>query len=115
MYELFFFNHSAMNGNYSVLPIELLEKFHELSFKQSCQECRWMARSAFVLPWHLSLGDLGAVTASLTPRFSHSLSVVENHKLIHILVYTVYIDYVHTHARIFNSSYYISCMCMCCC
>ena len=115
MYELFFFNHSAMNGNYSVLPIELLEKFHELSFKQSCQECRWRARSAFVLPWHLSLGDLGAVTASLTPRFSHSLSVVENHKLIHILVYTVYIDYAHTHTHIFNSSYYISCMCMCCC
>ena len=108
MYELFFFNHSAMNGNYSVLPIELLEKFHELSFKQSCQECRWRARSAFVLPWHLSLGDLGAVTASLTPRFSHSLSVVENHKLIHILVYTVYIDYAHTHTHIFNSSYYIS-------
>lgn len=96
MYELFFFNHSAMNGNYSVLPIELLEKFHELSFKQSCQECRRMARSTFVLPWHLSLGDLGAVTASLTPRFSRSLSFVENHKLIHILVYIMYIDYAHT-------------------
>lgn len=28
----------------------------------------------------------------LTPRFSHRLLVVENHKLIHILVYIVYID-----------------------
>ena len=98
MYELlFFFNHLAMNGNYSVLLIELLEKFHELSFRQSCRECRQMARTAFVLLWHLSLGDLGTVTASLTPRFSHSLSIVENHKLIHVLVYVMYIDYAHTH------------------
>ena len=66
-----------------------------------------MVRSASMLPWHLSLGDVGAVTSSLTPRFSHNLSIVENHKVIYILVYIMYTDYTHTHKYIFISLYYI--------
>lgn len=92
MYELLllFLTTCIMNGNYSVLPIELLEKFHELSFKQSCREWQQVARCAFVLPWHLCLGDLGQ-SLYLIPRFS-SPSAVENHRLIHIRFYIVYID-----------------------
>lgn len=100
------FYHSAMNGYYSVLPIGFLEEFQELCFKQSCQECRQMVRSASMLPWHLSLGDVGAVTSSLTPRFSHNLSIVENHKVIYIVVYSMYTDYTQ-HKYIFISLYYL--------